>query len=224
MKKNKMKIIFTLILIFFVFITTNSYSHSGRTDSSGGHKDNKNKSGLGSYHYHCGGHPAHLHTNGVCPYSSNSSSSSAKIIDTVQPNVDVTQIKINEYIVSLEIGKSKKLTATITPSNVTDKNISWKSSDDSIASISQTGEITAKKCGIVDITASSSNGKTSTITINIKEAQKVENSIALATIKNNTKSNTIPNDGENINPIGGIFTIGILGGGGYALYKKYINK
>ena len=43
-------------------------AHSGRTDSHGGHKDNKNKSGLGSYHYHCGGHSAHLHENGVCPY------------------------------------------------------------------------------------------------------------------------------------------------------------
>lgn len=47
-------------------------AHSGRTDSSGGHKDNKNKSGLGSYHYHCGGNPAHLHTDG-CPYSENAS-------------------------------------------------------------------------------------------------------------------------------------------------------
>ena len=46
-----------------------SEAHSGRTDSRGGHKDNKNASGLGSYHYHCGGHPAHLHENGVCPYS-----------------------------------------------------------------------------------------------------------------------------------------------------------
>lgn len=49
-------------------------AHSGRTDASGGHKDNKNKSGLGSYHYHCGGHPAHLHSGGVCPYSKGSSS------------------------------------------------------------------------------------------------------------------------------------------------------
>ncbi len=49
-----------------------SEAHSGRTDARGGHKDNKNKSGLGSYHYHCGGHPAHLHSDGVCPYSSNS--------------------------------------------------------------------------------------------------------------------------------------------------------
>lgn len=48
-------------------------AHSGRTDSRGGHKDNKNKSGLGYYHYHCGGYPAHLHTNGICPYKNNSS-------------------------------------------------------------------------------------------------------------------------------------------------------
>lgn len=60
-------------------------AHSGRTDSKGGHRDNKNVSGLGSYHYHCGGHPAHLHPNGVCPYggvpassSSSSTSSSSK--------------------------------------------------------------------------------------------------------------------------------------------------
>ena len=50
-------------------------AHSGRTDSSGGHHDNKNVSGLGSYHYHCGGHPAHLHDGGVCPYSSSAATS-----------------------------------------------------------------------------------------------------------------------------------------------------
>ena len=43
-------------------------AHPGRTDAQGGHHDYKNKSGLGSYHYHCGGHEAHLHPNGVCPY------------------------------------------------------------------------------------------------------------------------------------------------------------
>ena len=50
-------------------------AHSGRPAAYGGHRDNKNVSGLGSYHYHCGGHPAHLHTNGVCPYSGGSGSS-----------------------------------------------------------------------------------------------------------------------------------------------------
>ena len=53
-------------------------AHGGRTDSSGGHKDNKNASGLGSYHYHCGGYPAHLHTGGVCPYRSGSTTAETK--------------------------------------------------------------------------------------------------------------------------------------------------
>lgn len=57
-------------------------AHSGRTDSSGGHKDNKNKSGLGSYHYHCDGNPPHLHNGGVCPYSSEYSTSSINTSDS----------------------------------------------------------------------------------------------------------------------------------------------
>lgn len=70
MKKCRKIILTALIILTLITIYTNIYAHSGRTDSSGGHKDNKNKSGLGYYHYHCGGNPAHLHTNGVCPYSS----------------------------------------------------------------------------------------------------------------------------------------------------------
>lgn len=49
-----------------------TFAHSGRTDSDGGHRDNKNKRRLGNYYYHCGGHPAHLHTNGVWSYSNHS--------------------------------------------------------------------------------------------------------------------------------------------------------
>ena len=67
--KNKQRKLLSIVLMIIavVSISLNTYAHSGRTDSSGGHKDNQNKSGLGSYH--CGGHPAHLHTNGVCPYA-----------------------------------------------------------------------------------------------------------------------------------------------------------
>ena len=62
MRENKKKSILVLLVILTIIsIGVSSYAHSGRTDSSGGHRDNKNKSGLGSYHYHCGGHPAHLH-------------------------------------------------------------------------------------------------------------------------------------------------------------------
>lgn len=80
MKKKWGKLVAVLFIVTsMIFICANSYAHSGRTDSSGGHKDNRNKSGLGYYHYHCGGHSAHLHKNGVCPYSKSSSKSSKSI-------------------------------------------------------------------------------------------------------------------------------------------------
>ena len=189
MKKNKAKIISIIIItVSIISISLNAYTHSGRTDSNGGHKDNKNKSGLGSYHYHCGGHPAHLHKNGVCPYASGSSSSqssssgssssqssssgasssqsssssssssqsssssssssqsdSSNVSTTTKPaTIAVTEIQINENPETLEVGASKMLTVTITPNNATNKEITWKTSDESVTTISTTGEVMAK--------------------------------------------------------------------------------
>lgn len=59
-----MKRLFLLFLALMLSICTIASAHSGRTDSSGGH----NKTSDGTYHYHCDGHPAHQHSNGVCPY------------------------------------------------------------------------------------------------------------------------------------------------------------
>lgn len=233
MRKNKAKIIsILLIALSIIAIGVNAYGHSGRTDSSGGHKDNKNKSGLGSYHYHCGGHPAHLHTNGVCPYSSGSSSSkgstsssstsSTKETSTVPTTIVATDIKINENVTSMKEGESEKLTATITPENATDKKVTWKSSDENIATISSSGEIIAKKSGTVEITATSSNGKTNTIKINIKEEEKSA-IIKTSTISKNyiTNNTTITENEEDSNPLAGVITLGLLGGGGYFGYKKF---
>ena len=72
-----MKKFFACILsLNLLFTSVPVYAHSGRTDSSGGHHDYKNVSGLGSYHYHHGYGP-HLHPNGICPYSSSSAYSSS---------------------------------------------------------------------------------------------------------------------------------------------------
>lgn len=71
--KNIMKRMVTFLcalsLVFSMSVGVSA--HSGRTDSSGGHRDNKNVSGLGYYHYHHGYGP-HLHENGKCPYESSS--------------------------------------------------------------------------------------------------------------------------------------------------------
>lgn len=92
----------TLGLAITLLLTpATTLGHGGRTDSSGGHRDNKNKSGLGAYHYHCGGHPAHLHKNGVCPYSSKASTkktttSSKKSSTTISADIKKAQQKLNE--------------------------------------------------------------------------------------------------------------------------------
>ena len=261
MKRNKGKIIsILLILLSVIFVGVTTYAHSGRTDASGGHRDNKNKSGLGSYHYHCGGHPAHLHTNGVCPYSSSSSSSSSKSSTSSSSSssssksstssgssssssksstssssssssneepstVEVTDIKISENVGDIEVGENKAITATVTPDNATNKNITWKSSDESIATVSSYGIIRAIKPGVVTITATSSNGKTSTVEINVKEEQKVENNtikVSTTNNDNNTTNNmTETNNQKNSNPIGVILVLGVLGGGSYLGYRKY---
>lgn len=87
MKIKKYCRIFAALLTVVVLMVSSvtAFAHSGRTDSRGGHKDNKNKSGLGSYHYHCGGHPAHLHNGGVCPYKSSGSKSSGSKSSSKKP-------------------------------------------------------------------------------------------------------------------------------------------
>lgn len=79
--KTIRKIITTFLCVSLLFSNAIAFAHSGRTDSSGGHHDYKNRSGLGSYHYHHGMGP-HLHSNGVCPYSSTSRSTAKSSTST----------------------------------------------------------------------------------------------------------------------------------------------
>ena len=215
------------VAICIVGLSFSSYAHSGRTDSSGGHRDNKNKSGLGSYHYHCGGYPAHLHKNGVCPYTSKSSSST-KPVSAEPVTIKATKIEIDEDIEVMYVGDTETLTATISPSNVTNKKITWKTSDKDIATVDSNGKITAKKVGSVEITASTSNGKTSSIKINVIEEVKEnieDNKIFETPIVNENKITNVNNENkttetnEESDVTGGVITLGLLGGG-YWLYRK----
>ena len=76
------KRLLALLTIFTLLFSSVAYGHSGRTDSAGGHRDNRNVSGLGYYHYHCGGNPPHLHTGGVCPYSTSAYSAKTQTTKT----------------------------------------------------------------------------------------------------------------------------------------------
>ena len=64
-------------------------------------------------------------------------------------------------------GKTMTLTANVYPENTTDKSITWTSSDESVATVSDKGVVKAVAHGSVVITAMTSNGKTSTYEIRV---------------------------------------------------------
>ena len=81
----------------------------------------------------------------------------------------VTKLTLNKTSESIYKTKTLSLIATITPTDASDKTITWKSSNTNIATVSSNGVVTGKKAGVVNITATSSNGKSATCKITVKD-------------------------------------------------------
>lgn len=75
-------------------------------------------------------------------------------------NVPVTGVKVSPPEVTLDVGGSQQLKWTVEPSNATNKKLIFKSSDDSVATVSNTGYITAVKNGNAVITVTSDDNNT----------------------------------------------------------------
>lgn len=75
----------------------------------------------------------------------------------IEEGIDVTGITLDETAATIEIGESLTLTATVSPYNATIKTITWKSSDETVATVVD-GVITTLKDGTADITATANDG------------------------------------------------------------------
>ena len=80
--------------------------------------------------------------------------------------IPVNGISLNKSNLNLTINSSEKLTSNVSPSNASNKDVTWRSSNNSVATVDSNGKITAKKIGTTIITVSSS-GYTSTCTVNV---------------------------------------------------------
>lgn len=82
--------------------------------------------------------------------------------------IAVTDISLDKTEINLEVGDTSKLTATILPKDATYTDVSWSTSDASVATV-ENGKITAKGAGTTTITATSNNGKTATCKVTVTE-------------------------------------------------------
>ncbi len=69
------------------------------------------------------------------------------------------------------VGANETLTATVAPTNATDKTVTYKSSDATIASVDSKGKVTGVKAGTADITVTTKDGsKTAKCTVTVTAA------------------------------------------------------
>lgn len=88
--------------------------------------------------------------------------------DTFVP-VDDVQITQDDFELTLRGENQKQLTATVSPSSASEPELTWSSSDESVATVDANGNVTAKKRGTATITATSKNGKTDTVVVTVKD-------------------------------------------------------
>lgn len=102
--------------------------------------------------------------------------------------IEVLPVQVDKITLSSnwEVGKafckgdSMTLTAEISPENATDKSITWTSSNESVATVSDKGIVKAVAHGTAVITAKASNGKTGTYQITVDPSpQKFRVSISI---------------------------------------------
>ena len=79
-------------------------------------------------------------------------------------------ICLNRDVHTLDIGGKVQLTATITPKDASYQSVEWKTSNASVASVSNSGLVTAKKAGVADITVISQydSSQTAKCTITVR--------------------------------------------------------
>lgn len=89
---------------------------------------------------------------------------------TVVDGYIVESVTLNKASAELSLGGTLQLTATVLPEYALDKTVEWTSDNESIASVSSTGLVTAKSFGNATITATTkTGGKSATCSITVVE-------------------------------------------------------
>jgi uncharacterized protein YjdB len=118
-------------------------------------------------------------TTNIIVTSSGNSAKTATCVITCSSNeptdVPVTDLTVTPKNATLTVGDSVTLTATVSPDNATNKDVTWTSSDSNVATVSSAGVVKALAAGTANIVVKSASNseKTTTVEITVKAAVSV---------------------------------------------------
>ncbi len=137
------------------------------------------------------------------------------LVDNIQPEIALQSISLPQTA-NVEIGKTLNLTVQFNPSTATNKIVTWTSSDSSVATVDNSGKVTAIKLGSTIITATSQDGnKVATCTVTVTATSSGQNGSGASGGQEDptTAKGKIPQTGENIlivSSVVALFSIGIF--------------
>ena len=99
---------------------------------------------------------------------------SAQCVVTVNPML-VSGITLNESEAEMTVGENLQLSATVAPDNATDKGVTWSSTNEAVAVVSESGLVTAVGSGTCQIkaTANDGSGKTGSCLVTVEKNNKL---------------------------------------------------
>ena len=88
--------------------------------------------------------------------------------------IEASGVSLNKTSLTLAVGDSETLVATVSPSNATDKSLAWSSSNSSIVTVDSSGKVNAVKAGTATIVVKTSNNKIATCNVTIEERSYID--------------------------------------------------
>ena len=84
--------------------------------------------------------------------------------------VSVTGITVDKTNITIVVGKTEQINATVAPSNATEKGVTWTSNNTKVATVDNNGKVKAISKGTATITATTKDGgKKKNITVTVKD-------------------------------------------------------
>lgn len=142
---------------------------------------------------------------------------------SVVPAVRAEGVNLDKSVCEIIVGETDKITATVTPDNATNKNVIYVSSDDTVATVTSGGVITALKQGIATVYAISGDNEAIKAACTVTVLPKGPSYNVFTSLKESAANVTEPTTIFNAEFSGNI-SAGVLKDGEYTDFKYAVNQ